>query len=245
MRGFRPCRSDTLEAAMIDGASRWERIRYVVIPHLMPLAVFITLMQLMDNFRVFEPIVGFQAQASATSLSYIIFNDLRGGHALFGSAAATSMLTIIGVAILLTPVLRAHLARLQPQEGLRPMRAIPPKAQSRPPLVGPLDGLRDPLADPRGLPLPLDALGLVQGAGRFLQPRRLAQRALRGHLHAGRDRRALHRTGLFRRLGAGGVLARRLNTMIVVVCTVVISLTSARWAATRWRGRASAMPSGF
>ena len=49
--------------------------RYVVIPHLMPLAVFVTLIQLMDNFRVFEPIVGFNAQANATSLSWIIYND--------------------------------------------------------------------------------------------------------------------------------------------------------------------------
>jgi multiple sugar transport system permease protein len=103
--GLQTVPGETLEAAMIDGANRWERVRYVVIPHLMPLAVFVTLMQLMDNFRVFEPIVGFQAQASATSLSYIIYSDLRGDTQQFGSAAATSVLTIIGVAILLAPVL--------------------------------------------------------------------------------------------------------------------------------------------
>lgn len=103
--GLQTIPQDTIEAAQIDGASRWQRVRYVVIPYLMPLVVFITLMQLMDNFRVFEPIVGFSASAKATSLSWIIFNDLRGDTKLFGSAAATSMLTIIGVAILLTPVL--------------------------------------------------------------------------------------------------------------------------------------------
>ncbi len=103
--GLQTVPEEPLEAAMIDGASRWQRIRYVVIPHLMPLAVFITLMQLMDNFRVFEPIVGFQAQANATSLSYNIFNYLRGDAAQFGAAATTSMLTILGVVVLLTPVL--------------------------------------------------------------------------------------------------------------------------------------------
>ena len=103
--GLQTVPSDTIEAAMIDGASRWERIRYVVVPHLAPLVVFLTLMQLMDNFRVFEPIVGFSASANATSLSYIIYNDLRGDYQQFGSAAATSMLTILGVAVLLTPVL--------------------------------------------------------------------------------------------------------------------------------------------
>lgn len=104
--GLQTVPMDTLESAMVDGASRWERLRYVVIPHLMPLVTFVALIQLMDNFRVFEPIVGFSASANATSLSWIIFNDLRGQDIqLFGSAAATSMLTIIGVAVLLTPVL--------------------------------------------------------------------------------------------------------------------------------------------
>ena len=104
--GLQTVSQDTLEAAMTDGASRWQRVRHVVIPYMTPLVIFILLMQLMDNFRVFEPIVGFSASANATSLSWIIFNDLRGeDDQLFGSAAATSMLTIIGVAILLTPVL--------------------------------------------------------------------------------------------------------------------------------------------
>ncbi|MEO9822501.1 MAG: sugar ABC transporter permease [Paracoccaceae bacterium] len=104
--GLQTVPADTMEAAMIDGASRWERTRYVVLPHLMPLTVFIGLIQLMDNFRVFEPIIGFSAQASATSLSWIIYNDLAGGEGqFFGSAGATSVLTIIGVAFLLIPVL--------------------------------------------------------------------------------------------------------------------------------------------
>jgi len=103
--GLQTVPGETLEAAMIDGASRWERIRYVVIPYMAPLLVFVALIQLMDNFRVFEPIVGFSAQANATSLSYVIYSDLRGDNAQYASAAATSMLTVIGVAILLTPVL--------------------------------------------------------------------------------------------------------------------------------------------
>ncbi|MEJ6397229.1 carbohydrate ABC transporter permease [Yoonia sp. 208BN28-4] len=103
--GLQTVSTDTLEAAQIDGASRWERIRYVVIPHLMPLTTFVALIQLMDNFRVFEPIVSFSAQAHANSLSTAIFNDLGGETRLLSSAAATSVLTIIGVGILLTPVL--------------------------------------------------------------------------------------------------------------------------------------------
>ena len=103
--GLQTLPQDTLESAMIDGATRWQRIRYVVIPHLMPLVTFVALIQLMDNFRIFEPVVSFQAEAHATSLSWIIYNDLEGESRLLNSAATTSVLTILGVAILLSPVL--------------------------------------------------------------------------------------------------------------------------------------------
>lgn len=103
--GLQTVPQDTLESAMIDGATRWERIRYVVIPHLMPLVTFVALIQLMDNFRVFEPIIGFNASAHATSLSTNIFSDLNGESLLLSSASTTSVLTIIGVIILLSPVL--------------------------------------------------------------------------------------------------------------------------------------------
>ena len=105
--GLQTVPEDTMESARIDGASRWQTIRFVVIPHLAPLATFVALVQLMDNFRVFEPIVGFSADANATSLSWLVYNDLVSQDAQqFGSAASTSVITIVGVLILLAPVLR-------------------------------------------------------------------------------------------------------------------------------------------
>jgi len=103
--GLQTLPMDQIEAAQIDGASRLQRLRYVIIPHLMPLVTFVALIQLMDNFRVFEPIVGFNASAHATSLSWAIFNDLGGETRQLSSAAATSVITILGVALLLSPVL--------------------------------------------------------------------------------------------------------------------------------------------
>ena len=103
--GLQTVPQDTLESSMIDGAPRWHQVRYVTIPHLMPLVTFVALIQLMDNFKVFEPIVGFTAAAHATSLSWIIFNDLGVEMRQLSAAASTSVLTIIGVAILLSPVL--------------------------------------------------------------------------------------------------------------------------------------------
>lgn len=103
--GLQTVPQDTLESAMIDGASRWERVRYIIVPHLLPLTTFMALIKVMDNFRVFEPIVSFNAAAHAQSLSYFIYSDLGGETRLLSSAAATSVLTIVGVLILLAPVL--------------------------------------------------------------------------------------------------------------------------------------------
>ena len=60
--GLQTLPADQLEAAQIDGATRTQQVRYVVLPHLMPLVSFVALIQLMDNFRVFEPIVGLMHQ---------------------------------------------------------------------------------------------------------------------------------------------------------------------------------------
>ena len=104
--GLQTVPQDTIEAAIIDGATRSQRVRHIVLPHLYPVATFIALICLMDNFRVFEPIIGFSAEGVAQSLSWMIYKDLRNETLmLFGSAGATSMLTILGVGILLTPVL--------------------------------------------------------------------------------------------------------------------------------------------
>jgi ABC-type sugar transport system permease subunit len=103
--GLQTMPEDQIEAAQIDGASRWQQVRYIVVPHLMPLMTFVALIQLMDNFRVLEPIIGFNAAAHAQSLSWFILNDLGGETRQLSSAAATSVMTIIGVAILLSPVL--------------------------------------------------------------------------------------------------------------------------------------------
>jgi multiple sugar transport system permease protein len=109
--GLQAVPRDTLEAAMIDGASRLERIRYVVLPSLKPLILFVLLVQLMDNFRVFEPIISFNAAANATSLAYSIYSSLNTQTTqLFGSAAATSVITIGFIAVLVIPVL-ARVAR--------------------------------------------------------------------------------------------------------------------------------------
>ncbi|MGF1475434.1 MAG: carbohydrate ABC transporter permease [Geminicoccaceae bacterium] len=100
---------DTLESAIVDGASRWERLRYVVIPHLSPLITFIAVIHLMDCYRVFEEIVGFSSQSHVISLQWLTYDFLEpddSGNRAISRASASAMLTMVGIVILLILPLR-------------------------------------------------------------------------------------------------------------------------------------------
>lgn len=102
--GLQSVPQDSIEAAVIDGASRWERIRYVVIPHLMPLFVLITLIHMMDAYRVFEPVLVFGSNLFANSLQYLTYYVLSVEKNVH-KAAAYAILTVVGIVVLLIPVL--------------------------------------------------------------------------------------------------------------------------------------------
>jgi multiple sugar transport system permease protein len=103
--GLQTVPGETLEAARVDGATRWERLRYVIVPHLLPLFVFITLIHLMDAYRVFEPVLVFGSNLYANSMQYMIYR-LINVEDNFNKAAAAALLTVIGIVLLLLPLLR-------------------------------------------------------------------------------------------------------------------------------------------
>lgn len=107
--GLQTVNMDTLESAVIDGANHWERLRHVIIPHLMPLIIFVALIHLMDCYRVFEEIVGFRSQAHVISLQWLTYDFMTpddAGNRAISRASASAMLTMIGIVILLILPLR-------------------------------------------------------------------------------------------------------------------------------------------
>lgn len=107
--GLQTVNMDTLESAIIDGANRFERLRYVIVPHLMPLIIFVALIHLMDTYRVFEEIVGFRSQAYVISLQWLTYDFLvpdDAGNRAVSRASASAMLTMIGIVVLLILPLR-------------------------------------------------------------------------------------------------------------------------------------------
>ncbi len=103
--GLQGVPQDSLEAARLDGASRWQQLRYVTLPHLAPLLVFVTLIHLMDAYRVFEPVLVLTRGAFTTSVQYLTYSVLLEENNPF-KASAAAVLTLIGIGVLLIPLLR-------------------------------------------------------------------------------------------------------------------------------------------
>jgi multiple sugar transport system permease protein len=102
--GLQSVPQDSLEAATIDGATRWQKLRYVTLPHLMPLIIFITLIHLMDAYRVFEPVLVLTQGAFTTSVQYLTYYTLVTETNPY-KASAAAVLTTLGIFVLLIPLL--------------------------------------------------------------------------------------------------------------------------------------------
>ena len=103
--GLQGVPQDSLEAARLDGASRWQQLRYVTLPHLAPLLVFVTLIHLMDAYRVFEPVLVLTRGAFTTTVQVLTYQVLLEESNPY-KAAAAAVLTLVGIGILLIPLLR-------------------------------------------------------------------------------------------------------------------------------------------
>lgn len=105
--GLQAMSREQLESAQIDGAAYWQRVRYIILPNLSALFIFIIMIRLMDAYRIFDSVFvmtrGGPGSATETVMFYnydIAFAQLRLG---FGSAV--SVLTIVGIFLLLLPSL--------------------------------------------------------------------------------------------------------------------------------------------
>jgi multiple sugar transport system permease protein len=102
--GLQSVPQDSLEAATIDGANALQRLRYVTLPHLMPLVVFICLINLMDAYRVFEPALVLTQGAFTTTVQYLTYTILTQENNPY-KASAAAVLTTLGIAVIITPLL--------------------------------------------------------------------------------------------------------------------------------------------
>ncbi len=96
-----------MEAASIDGASRLQKIRHIVIPHVNSLTIFILLFSIMDSYRVFDSVFvlsELNPQFKADSVMTYTFQTALRVQRL-GKANAMAVLTVAGIMFVLIPFL--------------------------------------------------------------------------------------------------------------------------------------------
>jgi multiple sugar transport system permease protein len=103
--GLQTLKQDLLEAASIDGATRWQKIRHIVIPHVRSLTIFILLISIMDTYRVFDSIFVLTELNPIYRADTIMTYNFKTATTVqrLGKANAMSILTIIGIMVVLIP----------------------------------------------------------------------------------------------------------------------------------------------
>ncbi|TDD86853.1 sugar ABC transporter permease [Actinomadura darangshiensis] len=108
LAGLQGLPDEPLEAAMVDGAGWFQRVRHVIIPGLRGLFAFVALMSVMDAFRIFDNIAvmtkGNPAGAT-TSLMYLNYQVAFQQQRL-GLGSAISVLTVGAIVLLMIPFIR-------------------------------------------------------------------------------------------------------------------------------------------
>lgn len=108
LAGLQGLPKEPLEAAQLDGASWAQQQRYVVLPALRGLIVFVTIMSVMDGFRVFDAIsvITKGGPGGATESLMIYTFDVAIGQQRLGLGSAVGVLTVLGILVMLFPFLR-------------------------------------------------------------------------------------------------------------------------------------------
>ena len=105
--GLQTLPAELLDAAAIDGASRWQQIRHIALAHLRPLIVFVGLISVMDVYRLFDNAFVFTQlnpiYHANTLMLYTYQVAMRVQR--LDKASAMAILTVIGIMIALIPFL--------------------------------------------------------------------------------------------------------------------------------------------
>jgi ABC-type sugar transport system permease subunit len=103
--GIQTLSQDLLEASSIDGATRWQKIRHIIIPHVRSLTILILLISLMDAYRIFDSVFVLSEMNPIYKADTIMTYNFQTAVTVqrLGKANAMAVLTVIGIMIILIP----------------------------------------------------------------------------------------------------------------------------------------------
>ncbi len=98
--GLQAFDTQLLEAAQIDGANAWQRLRYVILPMMKPLILFVVAIRAMDAFRFFDLVYVLTNGGPGTATETMtLYTYQIGFHMLeIGRSSALGVITLLIVA---------------------------------------------------------------------------------------------------------------------------------------------------
>ena len=105
--GLQAMPADPLKAAAVEGATAWQKLRYVIIPYLSPLAVFCTMTTIMAVFRTYDSVAVMTKGGPGISTETFEFYNYQVAFTQqsIGLGSAMSILSIFWIFLLMAPFL--------------------------------------------------------------------------------------------------------------------------------------------
>lgn len=116
LAGLQSVPEELLEAARIDGASTWQRLRYVTLPLLKPLLLVLTVISTIWDFKVFDQVYVMTQGGPARSTEVLAITTWREAFTRynFGLAGALAM----ALFVILTAVTIVYIRMVREDEGM-------------------------------------------------------------------------------------------------------------------------------
>ncbi len=106
--GLQTLPKQLMEAATVDGANAFQKLWHIILPHLRSLFLFISLMGVMDAYRVLDQVLVITKQNPLFRADTVMYYNYKVAvmFSRLGKANAMSILTVFGIFIVLIPFLR-------------------------------------------------------------------------------------------------------------------------------------------
>lgn len=95
LAGLQSIPLDVIDAARVDGAHGWRMLRYITLPLLRPMTVFVVVTGLIAAFQIFEPVYLITNGKSGTNVMMLKIYDDAFQNGRFGMAAAMASVMLL------------------------------------------------------------------------------------------------------------------------------------------------------
>ena len=134
LAGLRSIPGRIFEAARVDGSSRWQTFRHIVLPMLMPYLMVAVVLRFIDSFRVFDTIYILTRGGPGTSTQNLAYYTYDMGFSRFdfglaGALSIVQLFLLVGGTLIILRLFHARSDARPPPDAPLPPAVMPRRAE--------------------------------------------------------------------------------------------------------------------